>query len=317
MATVQPKQPQPAIDVAPHYWYDGRMVECEEIEIHPFTHALHYGSGVFEGIRAYQTERGPAIFRLEDHLARLLRSAAVYRLDVPYSLAELCAATVQTVRQNGIGDCYIRPLIWYGAGGLSLAAQRHAPTHVMVAVRPLAGYFSGGEERPTVRLALSSWRKSSSKALPSTVKGCGHYANSVLAMNEATAKGYDEALMLNESGRVAEGSGDNVFYVKSGVIHTNDADEDILPGITRASVLALAARLGVPTRITPFTLEDLLDADEVFVTGTAAEVIGAREIEAAAIPHGAQAPITARLQQAYDEAVRAKGPEAAQWCTIV
>ena len=316
MAMAQPKPPQPSVDVAPLYWYDGEVVDQADLEIHPFTHALHYGSGVFEGVRAYKTERGLSVFRLRDHMERFLRSAAIYRLTVPYTVEQLCEAVVETVRCNPVGECYIRPLAWFGAGGLSLAPYSHAPTHVMVAVRPLGGYFSGGEERPTVRLTVSTWQKSPSEAVPSTVKASGHYANSVLAMSEAMSKGYDEALMRNKFGRIAEGSGDNVFFVKHGVIHTNDADEDILPGITRNTVLELAARLGIETRVAPFTLEDLLNADEVFITGTAAEVTGTREIDGTAIPHGTAAPVTARLQQAYDQAVRAEGPEAARWCTI-
>lgn len=317
MAMAQPKRPQPTVDVAPFYWYDGTIVEQADVEIHPFTHALHYGSGVFEGIRAYQTENGLTVFRLKDHMERFLRSAETYRLNVPYSVAHLCDAVVRTIRSNRIGECYVRPLAWYGAGGLSLAPYTHAPTHVMVAVRPLGGYFSGGEERPTVRLTVSSWQKSPSEAVPSTVKASGHYANSVLAMSEANARGYDEAIMLNKHGRVAEGSGDNIFFVKGGMLHTNDAAEDILPGITRDTVLKLAARLGIPTRVVPFAVADLLSADEIFITGTAAEVSGVREIDGTEIPHGAKAPVTARLQQAYDEAVRGKSPEAAEWCTPV
>ncbi|MDE2571700.1 MAG: branched-chain amino acid transaminase, partial [bacterium] len=317
VAMAQPQRPTPAVDVAPLFWYDGAMVEQSDFEIHPFTHALHYGSGVFEGIRAYEAGRRLSIFRLKDHMERFLRSAEVYRLKVPYSAAELCDAAARTVRENAIGECYIRPLTWFGAGGLSLAPYSHAPTHVMVAVRPLAGYFSGNADRPTVRLTVSPWRKSSSKSLPSTVKCSGHYANSVLAMSDALSRGFDEALMLNEFGRVAEGSGDNVFFVKGGVLYTNDADEDILPGITRGTVLALAARLAIPTTVAPFALEDLLAAEEVFITGTAAEVAGVRAIDDHEFPHGAKAPVTTRLQQAYDEAVHAKGPEAAQWCTLL
>ncbi|TAM60512.1 branched-chain amino acid transaminase [bacterium] len=312
----QPKRPQPAVDVAPLYWYDGGIVDQAEVEIHPFTHALHYGSGVFEGLRAYQTERGLCIFRLRDHMERFLRSAATYHLAVDYTLEQLCQAVVRTVRANPVGEVYVRPLAWFGAGGLSLAPYSHAPTHVMVAVRPLGGYFSGGDERPTVRLTVSSWQKSPSESLPSTVKASGHYANSVLAMSEAMSRGYDEALMRNKYGRIAEGSGDNVFFVRGGTLHTNDAGEDILPGITRGTVLELADRLGIPVSVEPFSLEDLLGADEVFITGTAAEVTGVREIDGAVIPHGAQAQVTARLQEAYGQAVRGKGPEAARWCTI-
>jgi len=319
VAMAQPQRPQtgPAANVAPLYWYDGAIVEQDAIEIHPFTHALHYGSGVFEGIRAYRTERGLAIFRLKDHMERFLRSAATYRLDVPYGVDALCEAVAETVRRNPIGECYIRPLAWFGAGGMSLAPHTSCPTHTMIAVRPLGGYFSGGDERPTVRVTVSGWQKSSSKALPSTVKCSGHYANSVLAMSDAVSKGFDEALMLNDRGRLAEGSGENIFFVKNGAIHTNDVGEDILPGITRATVLAMARRLGIPAHVGTIALDDLLSAEEVFMTGTAAEVTGIREIDGTALPHGGDAPVTARLQEAYDQAVRAKSPEAAEWCTPV
>ena len=252
-------------------WMDGELVDWADATVHVLTHTMHYGSGVFEGIRAYATPRGPAIFRLRDHMERFLRSAQVYSLAVPYDVDALCEATVETVRRNGVESAYIRPIAFFGEKTISLAPSFFCPTHVLIALRVLGDYFGAGQQNG-IRVTLSPWRKFSSKALPSTVKATGHYANSVLAMQDAFARGFDEALLLNDRGDIAEGTGENVFVVKDGKVRTNDRSSDVLHGITRASVIELCADLQIPLEVDALSLDEIYAADEVFFTGTAAEV---------------------------------------------
>ncbi len=302
------------MEIAPYYWYDGTLARRESVTVDPFAHALHYGSGVFEGIRAYATARGPAIFRLREHMERFLRSAEVYGLQVAYSLDELCDAVVATVRANELESAYIRPLAFFGEKTISLAPSFHCPTHILVALRALGDYFGEGQANG-VRATISPWRKFSSQALPSTVKGCGHYANSVLAMQDAVARGFDEAILLNDRGDVAEGTGENVFFVKEGAVRTNDHSADVLHGITRASVLELCDDLGITVEIGPISLDALLDADEVFFTGTAVEVTPVACIDARVYP--AERPLTTRIRAAFQRAVAGDDPRHAAWLTWV
>jgi len=250
-------------------WFDGELRDAEAIAVAPFTHALHYGSAVFEGIRAYATARGPAVFRLREHLERFHRSAAVYGLAVPYDVDALSRAIFATLEANGYAEGYIRPLAYFGAKGISLAPRYSCPTHVLVALKPLAGSLLG---ESGVRATVSRWRKTPSASLPSTVKASGHYTNSILALHDATAAGFDEAILLNDRGEIAEGTGENVFVVKDGRIVTNDASADVLMGITRDTVITLARDLGYDVTVRPIRPRDLFEAGEVFFTGTAAEV---------------------------------------------
>lgn len=302
------------MDIAPYYWFDGEVRPKEEVTIHAFAHALHYGSGVFEGIRAYATPRGPAIFRLRDHMERFLRSAEVYSLAVPYDIAALCEATVETVRRNEVESAYIRPLAFFGEKTISLAPSFFCPTHVLIALRVLGDYFGAGQQNG-IRVTLSPWRKFSSKALPSTVKATGHYANSVLAMQDAFARGFDEALLLNDRGEIAEGTGENIFIVKDGKVRTNDRSSDVLHGITRASVIELCTDLGIPLEVDVLSLDEIYDADEVFFTGTAAEVTPLACLDEHEFP--TTRPITRRLREAYARAVAGEDPKHADWVTLV
>jgi branched-chain amino acid aminotransferase len=300
------------MEIAPYYWFDGTIERREAVTVDPFAHGLHYGTGVFEGIRAYKTSRGPAVFRLREHMDRFAASAQVYGLELKWDVATLCDAVVETLVRNDLESAYIRPLAFFGEKTIALAAVGKCPTHVLLAYRALGNYFGAGQE-DGIRTTISPWRKFSSKALPSTVKGCGHYANSALAMNDAVNRGFDEAILLNDRGEIAEGTGENVFVVKDGVVTTNDSTADILPGITRASVLELAASLDIPTRIRALTLDDLATADEVFFTGTAVEVTPLNCIDERV--YSKERPISSRLRAAFAKAVAGEDPNHEGWLT--
>ena len=302
------------MQIAPYFWYDGELARKEDVSVDPFAHGLHYGSGVFEGIRAYATPRGPAVFRLREHMERFQRSAAVYGLDVSYSVEHLCAATLDALGANGLASAYVRPLAFFGERTIALAPRFHCPTHVLIAMRALGNYFRPDQDQG-IRATISPWRKFSSSALPATVKGCGHYANSVLAMQDAVARGFDEAILLNDRGDVAEGTGENVFVVRNGVVFTNDADADVLPGITRASVIELARERGLRVEIGRLRVDDLFGADEVFFTGTAVEVTRVAAIDGHVF--GPSFPITGALRAAYAAAVGGRDPAARGWLTYV
>ena len=303
------------MEIAPVAWFDGAQCSGDEIAIHPFAHALHYGTGVFEGIRSYESALGRAgIFRLREHMERLLRSADVYGLNSPYDVDDWCEATVELVRANRILSSYIRPLIFFGEKTISLAPKFHCPTHSLVAIRALAGYF-GGVRGDGIGVTISKWKKFNSAALPATVKASGHYANSVLAMQDAVTRGFDEAILLNDRGEVAEGTGENVFVVKDGRIATNDFTADALDGITRATVIELAADRGFAVEVRPLTVDDLVHADEVFFTGTAAEVTPISHIDEH--KYSSDRPITLALREAYLRAVRGEDPKHAAWVTFV
>lgn len=302
------------MEIAPYYWFDGALLRRESVSVDPFAHGLHYGSGVFEGIRAYATPHGPGIFRLREHMERFLRSADVYDLKLAYSLDELCEAIVAAVRANELESAYIRPLAFFGEKTISLAASRVCPTHILIALRAFGEYFGPGQDKG-IRATISPWRKFSSKALPSTVKGCGHYANSVLAMQDAVGRGFDEAILLNDRGEVAEGTGENVFIVENGIVRTNDRSADVLHGITRASVLELCADLAIPVEIGPIALEALIAADEAFFTGTAVEVTPIAALDDHV--YSSERPITTRLAAAYRRAVNGDDERHRDWLTWV
>ncbi|MEK7798489.1 MAG: branched-chain amino acid transaminase [Acidobacteriota bacterium] len=297
---------------APWVWVNGGFVRSEDLRAHYLSHALHYGSGVFEGIRCYETPSGPAVFRLRDHMERLLASAKVYGLVVGCGAADLCAAALETVRRNGVTNGYIRPLAFYGEGTIHLTPQSRCPTEVLIAVRPLGAYLGNDGLARGVAVILSSWRKFDRTMLPPHVKGCGHYTNSILAAQEAAARGAAEAILLNADGTVAEATGENVFFVQDGSLVTNGDSSNILPGITRDTVLTLAAGLGIPTDIRAFRPEELFAADEVFMTGTAAEVtpVATLDDRPLRLPEDG---ITARLQRAYFDCVRGRDPLHAKW----
>ena len=290
-------------------WFDGELVDAGEIAVSPFTHALHYGSGVFEGIRAYETPRGTGVFRLRDHLKRFFVSAGVYGLNVPYDIQTLTSAIFETLNANAFTSGYIRPLAYFGEKGISLAPAFNCPTHVLVALRPLTGSLLG--EADGVRVTMSPWQKTPSRSMPSTVKACGHYTNSILALQDAQRRGFDEAILLNDRGDVAEGTGENIFVVTGGRLRTNDANADVLEGITQDSVAQLARERGIEVEIGRITPPELFAADEIFFTGTAAEVVPVLAVDDYTLPPAR--PVTAELQRAYQQAVRGSDPRHADW----
>jgi branched-chain amino acid aminotransferase len=285
------------------FWLDGRLVSAGDAHASPLTHALHYGTSVFEGIRAYPTDHGVAVFRLDDHLRRFQNGAQHYGLKLDYTLGELHDACLETLRASGLDDAYLRPLVYFGDETVALSPRFRCSTHVMIAVLPfppLAG------DAPGFRATISPVQKFSSRALPSTVKAGGHYTNSVLALQDAIGRGFDEAILLNDRGDVAEGSGENIFIVDGGTLRTNDASADVLYGITRDSILQLAADEGLPVEVGPVTVDALLGADEAFFTGTAAEVIPILSVDAHRFPEAR--PVTDLLGSRYARAVRGGDP---------
>jgi len=308
--------PTPAIEsTTTTYWYDGRVVRPGEITIDPFAHALHYGSGVFEGIRSYETARGAGVFRLREHITRLFEGAAEYGITIPYTIDNICRATTDAVRASGHVATYIRPLVFFGEGKFALAPrfQKNA-VHVMIAVRGFSGTIAPGGASGC-RLTISPVMKTPSKALPSTAKGSGHYTNSIRALHDAMDRGFDEALLLNDRGNVAEGTGENIFLVERGRLHTNPTTEDVLDGITRRSTIELAQDAAIPVDIAPITTAQLFAADEVFLTGTAAELVSVACVDDRVYP--ADRPITQRLHAAYRSATEGKDSRHPDWVTYV
>ena len=296
-------------------WFDGSLLDEDQLRLHALTHALHYGSSVFEGIRVYPTPQGPAVFRLREHVDRLISGAATYGMELAWDANGLIDAIVETVRASGRQAAYIRPLAFFGGETVRLNPGRECPVHVMIAVLPFEGLVPGSTESPLFRATLSPFMKTPSRALPSTVKAGGHYTNSIRALAEAQARGFDETILRNDRGEIAEGSGENVFIVRDGELITNDADADILLGITRASVLAIALEAGITTRIRPITTDDLARSDEAFFTGTAAEVVPIVQIDDRDL--GAEGPLTQRLRTTYAEIVRGARPAPGPWLTQV
>jgi branched-chain amino acid aminotransferase len=294
------------------FWIDGEFVPAERAQAPPLTHALHYGTSVFEGIRSYPTPRGIAIFRLDDHLRRFFASAQWYGLKIGYTLEQLHDAAVATLRASGLADGYIRPLAYFGDETIALSPSSRCSTHVMIAV---FGFPPLGGGAPGFRATISPIQKFSSRALPATVKAGGHYTNSVLALQDAKARGFDEAILLNVRGDVAEGTGENIFTVNGGAIHTNDASADVLYGITRDSILQIAAREGIASSVGPIAPAQLFAADEAFFTGTAAEVIPILSIDDHTF--SSARPVTEKLHRVYAAAVRGDDPRFADWLTYL
>ena len=298
------------ITEAEKIWMNGELVPWGEAKVHVLTHALHYGSGVFEGIRCYKTVKGSAVFRLREHLRRLERSAKLYHMPVPYSLEELVLATHRVIRANGLEACYIRPLVFRGYGEIGIFPMK-APVDAIIAVWPWGAYL--GEEGVTrgIRAKVSSIQALDHTSLARAAKASGHYLNSILAKVEVTSCGYDEAIMLNEHGHVAEGSGENIFAVRDGVLMTPLTSDGILEGITRDSVMQIAAGLGVEVRERTLSRSDVVLADELFFTGTAAEIVPIREVDDHFI--GEPGPLTRRIQEKFHATVEGRDEEFAHF----
>ena len=295
-------------------WFNGAFVPWDDARVHVMAHGLHYGTGVFEGIRSYDTDNGPAVFRLDDHVTRLFASAALYELEIPFTAAQLTSATLELLTRNRLTRSYIRPIAFFDAHSLNLW-PRECPVSVAIAAMPLGAYLGEGLNAG-VRVCISSVRRFDASAIPTTGKACGQYVNSVRAVQEALRRGFDEAIFLNQRGEVAEGSGENLFLVQGDAIVTNGVEADVLPGITRASVLELAAALGIPTRVGPISVEDLTSADELFFTGTAVEVTPIREVDGRPVGSGKPGPVTLRLQQAFFDVVHGRDPRFRQWLSF-
>ncbi len=311
---MQTTPPLTALDDATTVWLDGALQPDAGIAVHGLTHALHYGSSVFEGIRLYPTPRGPAIFRLRDHIDRLYRGARTYGLEMPFSAERCCEVVVEVAKASEREAAYIRPLAFFGGDTVRLAPAHVCETHLLVAVLPFSGLIKG-EEAPRCAATVSPIMKTPSAALPSWVKAGGHYTNSILALADALARGFDEAILLNDRGNLAEGSGENLFVVRDGVLSTNDGGSDILEGITRGSVLEIARELRIPIEVRTMTRADLAACDEAFFTGTAAEVVPIVRIDDRIMPE--DRPLTERLRVTYSDVVRGNRPAPGDWLTLV
>ena len=297
-------------------WMDGELVDWKDAKIHVLSHALHYGSGVFEGIRAYETSRGPAVWHLDEHLKRLFRSAKLYHMDIPYSREAITEATKEVIRANGLNACYIRPLVLRGYGEMGVNPL-NAPVNVIIAVWPWGAYLGEEALEQGVRIKISSWRRNAQNALPSSAKASGQYINGVLAKVESLKAGYDEAIMLNEHGFITDGSGENVFVVRDGKLITPPIHAGCLDGITRATVKALAQDLGYEVTEENLVRTDLYNADECFFTGTAAEITPIREVDDRVVGEGHRGPITKELQGAFFAATKGETDTYASWLTYV
>lgn len=291
-------------------WMDGTLVPWEEAKVHVLTHTLHYGSGVFEGIRAYETRRGPAVFRLSDHVERLFRSAKIHFIDIPFSPVQLVEAVKDTVRANDLASCYIRPIAYRGYGEMGLNYLNCA-VNVAIAVWPWGAYLGDEGFTRGVRIKISSWRRYDHNSLPPAAKAAGQYINSSLAKVEAIKAGYDEAIMLNQHGFVADASGENVFLVRDGMLLTPPLSAGPLAGITRDSVMAIAHDLGVPMAERDVARADLYIADEAFLTGTAAELVPIRSVDDREL--GDPGPITKKVQEVFFAAVRGEVEKYSAW----
>jgi len=291
-------------------WMDGELVDWDDANVHILTHTLHYGSGVFEGIRAYETSDGPAVFRLTEHIERLFRSAKMLMIEIPYSVQQLVDAVKETVRVNEVDSCYIRPLVYLGYGEMGLNPL-NSPVNVSVAVWPWGTYLGDEGLKHGVRMKVSSWRRQDPNINPPAAKGTGIYINSILAKVEAIKAGYDEAILLSPDGYVSECTGENIFVVRDGVLTTPPLYAGALEGLTRDSVITIARDLGYEVREQNILRTDLYIADEAFVSGTAAEVVPIREVDDRLI--GEPGEITRKIQETYFATVRGEVEQYKGW----
>jgi branched-chain amino acid aminotransferase len=304
------------VSTADQIWLNGEFVAWEDAKVHVLTHAMHYGTSVFEGIRAYETERGTAIFRHNEHLDRLEASAKLYYMDLPWSKDHMREVTHELILRNAFKSCYIRPLVWRGHGPMGLNPLDN-PVEAMIAVWVWAPYLGEEGKRNGVRGRVSSYRRISPESLIPHAKAGGQYLNSVLAKIESLKSGYEEAILLDDNGNVCEGSGENVFVVKDGVIHTPPQSASILDGINRKSCIQIARDLGYQVVERDLARAELALADEVFLTGTACELTPLREIDDLPIGDGQPGQVTREIQAAFDDALHGRSPQYADWLDLV
>lgn len=296
-------------------WMDGAMVPWRDAQVHVLTHTLHYGVGAFEGIRAYKTPQGTAIFRLDDHVRRLFDTAHILGMEMPYSRTQIRQACIDSVTQNKLETAYIRPLVYYGSEGMGLHAE-NLSVHVSIATWVWGAYLGADALEKGIRIKTSSFTRHLVNSVMCKAKACGNYLNSILALQEAARDGYDEALLLDTDGMVAEGSGENIFIVRNGVIFTPELTS-ALEGITRDTVMQLAQSTGSSVIEKRITRDEVYIADEAFFTGTAAEVTPIRELDNRMIGKGMPGPVTQQLQSAYLDLVRGRNDGYEHWLTLV
>lgn len=293
-------------------WMDGQLVDWDDAKIHVLTHTLHYGCGVFEGIRAYPTDSGPGVFRLTDHIKRLFDSARIFAIDVPFSVDDLVEATKTTVAVNGLDGCYIRPLVYLGYGEMGLNPLP-CPVNVSIAVWPWGAYLGDEGTANGVRMKISSWQRHGPNAMPPAAKGTGMYINSSMAKIEALRAGYDEAILLSPQGYVSECTGENLFVVRHGKVVTPPLSAGALEGITQDSVTTIARDLGYEVTLGNILRSDLYTAEEAFLTGTAAEVVPIASVDDRVVGDGKPGPITRAVQETYHAAVRGQVDRYKDW----
>jgi branched-chain amino acid aminotransferase len=291
-------------------WMNGELVDWADAKVHVAAHGLHYGSGVFEGIRCYETEAGPAVFRLTDHLKRLHQSADLLHMELPYSVDELRTATHELIAVNGLSECYLRPIAFYGYGELGVHPGTN-PVDVVLMTWPWGAYLGEEALEKGIRAKVSSWKRIGPNTIPHAAKATGIYLNSMLAVIEATRAGYEEAILLTDDGFVADGSGENVFVVKDEVISTPDLSASILPGITRQAVMEIAQTLGYAVHERQLIRSDLYVADELFMCGTAAEVTPVRAVDDHEV--GDPGPVTKAIQDVFFQVVRGRDERFSRW----
>ena len=297
-------------------WMDGQLIDWRDAKVHVLTHTLHYGCGAFEGVRAYQTDKGTAIFRLQEHTQRLFNSAKILRMQIPFSQEQLNEAHKQVLRENKLSSAYIRPLVWIGSEKLGVSPKGNT-VHAMIAAWTWGAYLGEDGLNKGIRIKTSSYARHHVNITMTQAKTVSNYTNSILANMEALDDGYDEALLLDSSGFVSEGAGENLFLVKDGVVYTPDLSAGALNGITRNTVLHICKDLGLEVVQKCITRDECYIADEMFFTGTAAEVTPIREMDRIQIGQGARGPITANIQSAFFDIVNGRNPKYAHWLTLV
>ena len=299
-----------------YVWMNGKFIRWHEAKIHILTHALHYGSGVFEGIRCYKTEQGSAVFRLREHMERLYKSAETYYMKIPFTIDELCEATVKLISMNKLSECYIRPIAYRGYGEMGLNPLK-IPVDVAIVVWPWGLYLGKEALERGARMKTSVFERISSKALPVKAKACGQYINSILAKVDALNQGYDECIMLDYQGYFTEGSAENIFIVKNKILKTPPDDASILLGITRDSVIEIAKNLGYKTEKARITKDMLYEADEAFFTGTAAEIAPISQVDNQKIGEGKPGPVTLKLHKEFTDIAHGRNGKYKNWLTPI
>ena len=297
-------------------WFDGKLIPYKDAKIHVMSHCIHYGSGVFEGIKCYETKKGPAVFRLKEHLERLHNSASAFKMKVPFSTKELYNATIELIKSNKVRNCYLRPIAFYGHDTLGVH-PKDCPVQVSIATLDWGAYISNEALLKGAKITISPWKKYKTDAFPESIKATGPYLNSLLAVQDAKARGFDEALLLNSDDTIAEGSGQNIFIIKDDIFHTNNEKSNVLMGITRDTLFTLIEDLGFKYKIDTITQKELYNADEVFYCGSASEVTPIRQIDNHIIGAGKAGELTLKLQRLYYETVRGQHERYHSWLSFV